>query len=163
MSGQKPEILQKSRKLRGNSPKNGHAHNLGVRVWPTSPLSNSTKLGNNLGNYILHKLAELLLGFLDYSSHTSMETSFFTVSMATKAKFSKFQKSNSASLWRRPLCPILPNLAWFETGEAGQTSTPRTIVFYWRHILDGSIIAVRHITRCHCLIKLLLRYLKPPS
>ncbi len=33
----------------------------------------------------------------------------------------------------------LPNLAWFERGEVSQTGTPRTIVFYGRHILDGSM------------------------
>ena len=130
MPGQKPDFLQKSQKMHGNSPKNGHTHNLGVRVWPTSPFSKSTKLGNISDKYILHKLAELLFGFWDYSSHISMETIFFMVSTATKAEFFKFQKSNSANLWRRPLCPILPNLVWFETGEVGQTRTPRTVVFY---------------------------------
>ncbi len=59
--------------------------------------------------------------------------------MATKAQFSKFHKYNSASLWIMPLGQTLPNLALFERGEVSQTGTPRTIVFYGRHILDGSM------------------------
>ncbi len=56
-------IPEKSQKIWENSPENGHSHNLGVRVWPTSPLSNLTKLCSIVQKCIPYKLVELLFWY----------------------------------------------------------------------------------------------------